>query len=177
MVHYTSCILVRPYSACFYACSPYNCIFTSLLSALKFCYETGNICFLETTFRFEDFKSLFGTNTIESRNNLPNQRQEIIYRNFKTASCLAVAFSAQIHKTLKFLIQNKNELKFKSCVIIRPGNALMFPTKLDLTKKLKTSEYWFTPPSGHFFVLKIPLFQDIVGWFDLKTATFDLQRA
>lgn len=119
MVHYTSCILVRPYSACFYACSPYNCIFTSLLSALKFCYETGNICFLETTFRFEDFKSLFGTNTIESRNNLPNQRQEIIYRNFKTASCLAVAFSAQIHKTLKFLIQNKNELKFKSCVIIQ----------------------------------------------------------
>ena len=49
----------------------------------------------------------------------PISDKKLFIRNFKTASCLAVAFSAQIHKTLKFLIQNKNELKFKSCVIIQ----------------------------------------------------------
>ena len=49
----------------------------------------------------------------------PISDKKLFIWNFKTASCLAVAFSAQIHKTLKFLIQNKNELKFKSCVIIQ----------------------------------------------------------
>ena len=60
MVHYRvivyrSCTLVQTYNASLWRAlccvQPIqNCIFTSLLSALKFCYETGNIFLLRVAF-------------------------------------------------------------------------------------------------------------------------------